>query len=266
MSSQDKTPQALAELLPADLQRLRAACEKLEHPGLAARLTALVGTPLDRAMEKLPDSLAESIQTAARSSIEKVLRLALSSAPLGTPTGTSDRLHKAVAMGTGAVGGLFGLPGVVVELPVTTGVMMRSIADIATQFGEDPDSAETRLACVEVFALGGPGSTDDAAESGYYGMRVALALDVTAVTRQSASAMLGLVRAVAARFGVVVTDKVALQFVPLVGALGGAALNAVFMQHFQDMARGHFEVRRLERKYGPEVVRKAYETIAASIR
>ncbi|MDH3894778.1 MAG: EcsC family protein, partial [Chromatiales bacterium] len=69
-----------------------------------------------------------------------------------------------------------------------------------------------------------------------------------------------------ARFGVVVTDKVALQFVPLVGALGGAALNAVFIQHFQDMARGHFEVRRLERKYGPEVVRKAYETIAASIR
>jgi hypothetical protein len=265
MTTQNKMPQALTALLPADVQRLRGACEKLEHPGLAARLTALVGTPVEQAIAKLPDAVADGIQKAARSSIEKIMRLALSSAPLGSPAVTSDRMHKAVAMGTGAVGGLFGFPGLVVELPLTTGVMMRSIADIAAQYGEDPDDAATRLACVEVFALGGPGKADDAAESGYYGMRVALALEVSAVTRQSASAMLGLVRAVAARFGVVVTDKVALQFVPLVGALGGAALNAVFIQHFQDMARGHFEVRRLERKYGAEVVRAAYETIAASL-
>ena len=33
------------------------------------------------------------------------------------------------------------------------------------------------------------------------------------------------------------------------------------MDHFQDMARGHFVVRRLERKYGQEEVRRLYEEI-----
>jgi hypothetical protein len=33
------------------------------------------------------------------------------------------------------------------------------------------------------------------------------------------------------------------------------------MKHFQDMARGHFTVRRLERHYGPELVRSEYDAI-----
>jgi EcsC protein family len=57
-------------------------------------------------------------------------------------------------------------------------------------------------------------------------------------------------------FGVVVTQKLAAQAIPLVGALGGAAVNYAFIEHFQDMARGHFIVRRLERAYGKEVVQR----------
>ena len=38
------------------------------------------------------------------------------------------------------------------------------------------------------------------------------------------------------------------------------------MQHFQDMARGHFTVRRLERIYGTEAVRRAYERIDRAAR
>ena len=50
---------------------------------------------------------------------------------------------------------------------------------------------------------------------------------------------------VTSRFGVVVTQKVATQTLPIVGALGGAAVNYAFIDHFQDVARGHFTVRRL---------------------
>jgi hypothetical protein len=50
--------------------------------------------------------------------------------------------------------------------------------------------------------------------------------------------------------------------VPIVGAAGGATVNVLFMGHFQDMARGHFIVRRLEARHGTEVVRAAYESIA----
>ena len=68
---------------------------------------------------------------------------------------------------------------------------------------------------------------------------------------------------VAARFGVVVTEKFAAQAVPIVGAVAGATLNTMFTDYYQDMARGHFIVRRLERTYGYETVRAAYSMLAA---
>jgi len=34
------------------------------------------------------------------------------------------------------------------------------------------------------------------------------------------------------------------------------------MHHFQEMARGHFVVKRLEKQYGREAVRTAYERLA----
>ena len=49
---------------------------------------------------------------------------------------------------------------------------------------------------------------------------------------------------------------------PLIGAAGGAAVNAIFMRHYQEMADGHFTVRRLERKYGPETVKAEYRRVS----
>jgi hypothetical protein len=74
--------------------------------------------------------------------------------------------------------------------------------------------------------------------------------------------LLEFVTQVAARFGLVVTQKVAAQALPVVGALGGAAVNYAFIERFQDVARGHFTVRRLERIYGKERVRAEYDLFA----
>ncbi len=49
--------------------------------------------------------------------------------------------------------------------------------------------------------------------------------------------------------------------VPAIGAVGGALINSVFINHFQDMARGHFIVRRLEGEYDKESVQEAYESL-----
>jgi hypothetical protein len=38
-------------------------------------------------------------------------------------------------------------------------------------------------------------------------------------------------------------------------------VNYAFIDHFQDVARGHFAIRRLERAYGKESVRAQYERI-----
>ena len=69
-----------------------------------------------------------------------------------------------------------------------------------------------------------------------------------------------LIALIASRFGVVVSEKVAAEAIPVVGALGGALINLAFIDHFQTVAKGHFVVRRLERVYGAEVVRSAYES------
>jgi hypothetical protein len=67
---------------------------------------------------------------------------------------------------------------------------------------------------------------------------------------------------VASRFGVVLTQKFAAQALPVVGALGGASVNYLFIEHFQETAQGHFTVRRLERGYGKDVVRAEYDRLA----
>ena len=67
---------------------------------------------------------------------------------------------------------------------------------------------------------------------------------------------------VASRFGVVLSQKFAAQALPVIGALGGASVNYVFIEHFQEIAQGHFTVRRLERVYGKDVVRAEYERLA----
>ena len=71
---------------------------------------------------------------------------------------------------------------------------------------------------------------------------------------------------IAARFGVVVSEKFVAQAVPVIGAVAGATLNTMFTAYYQDMARGHFIIKRLESKYGFDTVRLAYGGITGRLR
>jgi hypothetical protein len=155
-----------------------------------------------------------------------------------------------------------------VELPLSTMIMFRSVADIARSEGEDIRSIYTKLACLEVFALGGKSSKDDATETGYFAVRMALASAMSkainyiaqkGLMEEGAPVLVRLITKIASRFSVVVSEKVAAQAVPIVGAVGGALVNTIFMDHFQDIARGHFIIRRLERFYDPKEVQRQYE-------
>jgi hypothetical protein len=171
---------------------------------------------------------------------------------------------------TGAIGGFFGLPALAVELPISTTIMLRSIAAIAQAAGEDLSSPEARLACLQVFALGGSTRKDDSAETAYYAVRAALAKSVAeavtfigerGVAEESAPVLVRLIAQIAARFGVVVSEKVAAEALPVVGAAGGASINLLFIDHFQNVAQAHFTIRKVERKYGQDAVRAEYERI-----
>ncbi len=259
-------------LSPEDLHTLTTARRQLEHPSLAARLSSVLGTPVEVGFKLLPKDLYGEIQWFAEKAIAKSLDAAISSLrPEPETIMPRPRFHRLLGITSGAVGGFFGPTGLLVELPISTTLMLRSIADIARSEGEDLGTVDTRLACIKVFALGGRTEEDDAADTGYYGVRLALALPIAdaaahiaekGLAREGGPALANLVAKIAARFSVVVSQKTALQLVPLIGAASGAMVNGVFMQHFQTMAWGHFTVRRLERKYGPGTIMTAYQRLS----
>ncbi|HSJ99310.1 MAG TPA: EcsC family protein, partial [Myxococcota bacterium] len=251
-----------------DLDDLRRARAILENPGLAAKLSSTLGSPVEKGMKMLPSKWQKSVHQATEAALMKALDVAVSSLGQRRPLASSDRMHRFAAAASGAAGGAFGIAAIGIELPISTTVILRSIADIAAAEGEDPRHIETKLACLTVFALGSTRDRrDNAAESGYFAARSALATAVTEASRylaekglskSGAPALLRLISLIAARFGIVVSQKTAAQMVPVLGAAGGALINTLFIGHFQDMARGHFIVRRLEKVHGAEPVRQAY--------
>ena len=252
-----------------ELAELRRAKDLLENPGLAAKLSSVLGSPVEKGMKMLPARAQKVVHEATEKALMKALDVAVRSLGEKKPVASSDKLHKWAAATSGAVGGAFGISAIAFELPVSTTLILRSIADIAAAEGEDPRHIETKLACISVFALGSSRDTgDNAAESGYFAARAAMATAVTDAARYlaekglskgGAPALVRLIALIASRFGVVVSQKAAAQLVPVLGAAGGALVNTIFIGHYQDMARGHFIVRRLEKIHGAEPVRRAYE-------
>ncbi len=256
----------------ADLATLKAAYKQLENPSLAIRISSALGMPVEAVSREIgkraPAAVVEVVSKSSHKALEIVLQSSMRSLRDGQQAKARPRLHTAAAMTTGAVAGFFGIETLIVELPVTTGIMFRSIADIARAEGESPKDPETLLNCMQVFALGSRTSDkDDAAETSYYGVRIALSKAVTDALQYvashgmgsaSAPALLRLVSAIAARFGVVVTQKAMAQTIPVIGAIGGGLVNTIFISHFQDMARAHFAIRRLERQHGADEVQQAY--------
>jgi hypothetical protein len=263
------------KLTDNDLVKLEDAYAKLENPSLLVRLSSAAGVPVEAVTRELskraPEPVVSIVSKSTHQAIEFVMQSSARTLKSTEHTPASPKLHTAAAMTTGAVGGFFGISTLIVELPVTTGIMFRSIMDIARAEGESPADPETILNCMQVFAMGSRMTDkDDAAETSYYGVRIAMSKAVTdalqyvvahGIGSASAPALVRMISAVASRFGVVVTQKAMAQTMPVVGAVGGGLVNTVFISHFQDMARGHFSIRSLERKYGEGVVQDAYRQL-----
>jgi len=255
---------------PAEIEELRTAKLLLEHPGLAARISNLVGSPIERGFAMLPKRWNQVVNDATRKSIEKALDVALWTMDDSQPQSPSNWWHKLAVGTTGAAGGAFGLPALTLELPVSTTIMLRSIADIARSHGENLKLPDARLQCVQVLGLGGTSKSDDGAETGYFAARAAMAKAVSdaaaymarkGLLEKGAPAIVQLITQVASRFSIVVSQKAAAQAVPVVGAVGGAIINTIFIDHFQDMGKGHFTVRRLERIHGPAKIERIYREL-----
>ena len=155
---------------------------------------------------------------------------------------------------SGALGGLGGLPTALAELPVATTVIFRAVQGVAAQYGEDPTSTETRIECLAVFDSGEPGADDDGVDTSFFGARIGL----------TGTAVHGLIGKVAPKFATVLSQKLATQAVPILGAAAGAGTNHAFTDYYVQMAHVHFGLRKLARDHGETAVLDEFHTVLAA--
>jgi hypothetical protein len=257
--------------LPVSHQKaLRRAFVQLENQNFAARLADYAGQPVDRVLRMMPTAANRGLNRVIEAAVLNCLNVAIRSIDRNAKGPPMRRLSSLMAGINGGVSGFFGAAALPIELPLTTTLMLRAIADTARHYGEDLSRLEPRLACLEVFALGAR-SPQKRMDIGYYATRALLAklageASLYLVERSAVSASTPMVSSfvseIVARFGVIVSERFAASALPILGAVGGATVNVIFMNHFQRTAEGHFIIRRLERLYGPALVRRQYDELA----
>ena len=249
---------------------LQQAKNLLESPGLVAKMSNALGGPIEQGFTYLPKSWNQKIGDVTQMALNKASDAAIFTLKENPGKRSSNAWHKVGVAVSGGIGGFLGLSALAIELPISTSIMLRSIADIARSEGAMMSDVETKLACLEVLALGGRSADDDGVDSAYFSVRTMLSKSMSDaaqylahkhVIEQTAPPVLRLVSMIAERFGMQITQKAAAQLVPVIGGFSGAVINTLFIGHFQSMARGHFIVCRLERLYGKDTIRNAYDSL-----
>jgi hypothetical protein len=255
---------ACAGLGEADAKRLaEAAANLVAARGIMMRMIEFVGSTLNQMGGRAAGLALKALGGEARIEeiVHDILWRAYGAATAGLDPASErepwDWLHKTIVSASGAASGFIGLPGLGFDLPITTGMIIRSLAEIARAHGEDIASDECRRACLEVLVIGGPEADDDEIEIGYWSTRAALGqLGIQNLVNQAAK-----------RFGIALSHKVGAQLVPAIGALAGGSLNYIFMDYYQQMARVHFSIREIERRSGdPDSVRACFDRLVREAR
>jgi hypothetical protein len=268
---------------------IRDAARFFGSPGLFARGLNWVGKPLELAESKLPIALRKQISKASQAAIQEALKISIktlshrtedrSLSHAGKNSARLGKIHAGLAGLVGGLGGFLGIAALPIELPLSTAIILRSIAEISRQYGADLDSIEARLECMYVFSLGSSSPRNrqaDTSEFIYYTSRIEFAQllkgassyiaansakDIlSAIENGSAPALITLVARIAARFEIQITDKLLAQAVPVAGAIGGAAFNLMFTNYYNDCARFHFGLKKIEKSCGREETQKLFET------
>ncbi len=161
---------------------------------------------------------------------------------------SGEAAHRRAATVAGAVGGMGGLATATAEIPVTISLILRSVQNIAVEYGEDITDDDVRLECIRVFGDGGPLHFDDSADTGFISARIAITGQVVQ----------NVIQAVAPRFAVLLGQKLTAQAIPVLGALTGAGINYAFMQYYQQMAHVRFQLREVSKENDYDRVLQAF--------
>lgn len=269
-----------------DLEAIKIAKASMENVGILMKGLNKIGEGIDSGIKMIPQKQQVWLQKNVNNILMTLVKSNLVTMEKGKKfKEPSPKVYKSLVTASGALSGVLGATtgiGTALfasELALSTKFIMRSIMDIARSEGEDLYNIETQLSCLQVFSLGGESKDDDGLENSYYTSKIALdnALKGASsyVTKNginglnklllnSSNPLIRLISTITSRFTVQVSEKFVAQAVPLIGAAGGGSINYLFIDHFQKMAKAHFTIRRLERKYGEELVKTKYLGISGS--
>lgn len=224
--------------------------------GVLMKAITFVGGQVEDGLKVLPAALRRQLNEVTRHALRRSYDLASRSrGGIGARFG-SDQAHRVIGTVSGAVGGFGGLATALAELPVATTLIFRAVLHVAAEYGEDPTSEATRMECLAVFGSGGPGGDDDGVDTAFVGARISL----------SGPAVHTLIARVAPKFATVLSQKLAAQTVPVLGAVAGAGTNYAFVNYYVALAHVHFGLRQLARTHGETAVLDEFHRVLAASR
>jgi hypothetical protein len=270
-----------------DIEAIKNAKSSMENIGFAMRGLNSIGGTIETGINKIPERQRLWLQQIVNKTLVALMKGNLKTMQKSKSfKKPSNKSYKALVTATGTASGFFGSTtglGTAIfasELALSTKFIMRSIMDIARSEGEDVYTIETQMACLQVFALGGTSTSDDDLDTSYYTTRVAMSTTLkgasayiskngiqglSQVMVMSLNPFVKAIGLIASRFTIQVSEKFIAQSLPIIGAAGGGTVNFMFINHFQKMAKAHFTLRRLERKYGEEAIKNVYNESATNL-
>ncbi|MDQ2065832.1 EcsC family protein [Xinfangfangia sp. CPCC 101601] len=226
-----------------------------------ARRYRCAGGPVVTLMTKLGSSFERQLSALPKGLRDRVGRLtetALSGAWLVADRGAralpqpGRRVTTLAVLASGAAGGAGGLATSLAEVPVTVTVILHAIRAEAIAAGFDPNAPEIRAECLQVFSAGSPLSGDDGIDTSFLSARLSL----------TGPAVQQLIQQVAPKLAAALSQKLAAQAVPVLGAATGAALNAAYLGYYRELAAVRFALLHLSQDYGTAEVLEAFQRAA----
>jgi len=246
---------ACALLNSDEFQRLVEAAEiyVASRSALTSFISTL-GNIVHRGFQSIREDWQNEIHIKIRDALDFAQRAAVFNMDEDPGRSSSDHLYTATVLITGAGGGALGVPSVVAELPITTGLILRSIADIGRSYGERLDDPEFRATCIDVFAYGSPLDEDDDEEISFFAARIGSVEFAEFITK------------IAIRYLAAIAPKIAAMSVPVAGSVLGAGVNWAYMNFYQSVARVLFILLPIERTHDREQVRSCFASVVREMR
>ncbi|HEY8940409.1 MAG TPA: EcsC family protein, partial [Cellvibrio sp.] len=106
-----------------DRKELQVAKNLLENPGVAAKVTNFIGSPIEKGLALLPENWNKNIGEVTQKALLKASEAAIFTMKDIPGEASSNIWHKLGVAVSGGVGGFFGIAALSIELPISTSIM-----------------------------------------------------------------------------------------------------------------------------------------------